>query len=390
MGIIDAAAGAMSGILGGGVLRPNFRIIYQGKDITADFAPQVLGVSYIDKRHGEADEASLNLQNSDGRWLEAWAPADGDVFQLYYGYAGNQVYAGEFSVDEWSVSGDAGGDKVEIKGLAAPKTKALRTPNTVAYEKTSLAEIVGKIAAKHGLEQEGAIEDISFDRITQNGERDLEFLKRLADDYGHYFTVKGKKLVFTSRNGLRARPPIMVISRIAQAGQMLKSYSLRKADHMAAQKAEVSYQHPQRKALVGAKAGSADDLGIMTASGDIMKVDVRVENEGQAKRVATSRLDSKNAQKWSGELELVGSPQLCAGAVVELADFGVFNGSWLITTSEHHIERSGYETKITIEKASDKNISDGKQARTVKSGRTAKDAGAEDLGVINAKGEISK
>lgn len=387
----------MTGSAAGGVLKPAFRVIYQGVDITGGFAPMVLGVRYTDRRHGEADEATLNLQNSDGRWLNAWAPADGDVFQLFYGYADSQVYAGEFTVDEWSVSGDTSGDTVEIKGLAASSRQELRTANTAAYEKMKLSEIVRKIADRHGLRVEGAIEDISFERITQHGERDLEFLKRLADDYGHYFSVRGRMLVFTSRDGLRARPPVMVISRtggyspfLPAARQMLKSYELRKADHVAAKKAEVRFQNPRRKALVGQEVSSADDLGIVTASGDIMKIDVRVEDESQARRVAKSRLDARNAQKWSGRLVLAGSPRLVAGAVVELGGFGVFDGRWMIKQSEHTIRRSGYETHIEIEKASDKNIADGKAVKTVKKGRTAEDSGIEDVGVIDAGGKITR
>jgi len=76
--------------------------------------------------------------------------------------------------------------------------------------------------------------------------------------------------------------------------------------------------------------------------------------------------------------------------VVKLANFGVFDGEWLIAQSEHRIERSGYETNIEIEKASAKNIADGKAARTVKSGESAKDDGIEDLGVIDKEGHITK
>lgn len=377
------------------IRKPAFFVKYQFLDVTAEFGGYTTEIDYTDNRHGESDECQLTMHNSDGQWMGAYAPSDGDVMEVWYGYADEQVFAGRFTVDEWSVSGDSGGDTITIKALATPKTDALRTPNTVAYEDQNLSDIVDKIATKHNLEVEGEIEDIHFDRVTQNDERDLEFLKRLADDYGHYFSVKGKTLVFTSRDGLRARDPVFTIDRIAHIGQLLKSYELSFADHKAAKKAQVKYSHPRRKSLVGAEASSVDDLGLVTESGDVVKLDVRVENEEQAKRLAKSRLDKKNAQKITGSLTLVGLPTLVAGAVIELTSFGVFDGRYLIVKSEHKQNRSGYETTIELEHATGKNIKDGKaiKKKAKKKGNSAKPLitdGVDDLGEVKADGSIVK
>ncbi|UXN07507.1 phage late control D family protein [Bartonella sp. HY761] len=379
------------------VREPSFVVKYQGMDVSAEFGGYTTSITYTDKRHGESDECSLKMQNADGKWLGEYAPQDGDTMEVWYGYSDELVYAGKFTIDEWSVSGDSGGDTIEIKGLSAPKTQSLRTKNTKAFETQSLSDIVQKIAKAHGLKVEGEIEDIKLERVTQHGERDLEFLKRLADDYGHYFTVKGNILVFTSRDGLRARDPIYVVDRLAEAAQMLKSYDLSFSDHKAAQKAEVKYSHPQRKALVGQEASSVDDLGVVTSSGDVMKIDVRVENEEQAKRVAKSRLDAKNAQKITGTLNMVGVPTIVAGAVIELKNFGVFDGRYLVVQSEHNSSRSGYEMSADIERATGKNIEDGKKvknsAKTKKSGNSASasnssTSGVDFLGTVQGDGSV--
>lgn len=372
---------------------PAFIVKYQGMDVTAQFGGYTTAITYTDKRHGESDECQLDMHNASGEWMGIYAPQDGDKMQVWYGYSDELVFAGEFTIDEWTVTGDSNGDKISIKGLAAPKTQALRTKNTTAFEEQSLSEIVQKIAAKHGLQVEGEIEDLKFQRITQNGERDLEFLKRLADDYGHYFTVKGNNLVFTSRDGLRAREPVFKVDRIADVGQLLKSYDLSFADHKAAKKAEVKFEHPRRKALVGAEASSADDLGVVTSSGDVMKLNVRVEDEEQAKRIAKSRLDQKNAQKVTGTLDLVGTPTAVAGSVIVLKNFGLFDGRYLIVESEHKSERSGYSTSIQIERATDKNIQDGKKIKkkAKKSGNAANSSdGVDDLGIVHADGSVTQ
>lgn len=372
---------------------PKFRLIYEGRDISADLAMWPTSIVYTDRRHGESDEVTVAVHNSTGDWLDAWKPEAGHKFSLDFGNEGLLVPAGEFTVDEHSARGDARGESVDFKGLSAPKNKSLRTTKHKAYEQQSLKQIVEKIAGEHGLKVEGEIDDIEFERITQDGKRDLEFLRELADDYGHYFTVKGSTLVFTSRDGLRARTPVRTIDRVQEFGQELLSYELRDADHEAASKAEVRYHHSRRKKVVSGDSSSTDDLGVMTSSGDVVKLDVRVENPEQAKRVAKSRLDKQNAPKEGGRLQLVGDPLLIAGQVIELTSFGKYSGRYLIASSTHEFRRSGYQTHIDIERITDKQRAAGDALRQRASGAkkaAGKDGGADNLGVMGADGIIRK
>ena len=374
---------------------PSFKLTYQGRDITAEFSQWPTDITYTDHHHGQADEVSVTVHNTNGAWLDIWEPQEGDVFALDYGYEDAPLEpAGEFTVDEDGADGDAGGDTADFRGLAAPKTKELRTEKHKAYEKQSLSEIVGKIAGEHGFQLEGEIEDLDYERITQNGERDLAFLKRLAEETGHFFTVKGQKLVFTSRNALRAAEPVRTFDRVTDFRQTLTRYSLRNADHVAATKAEVRYLHPRRKKVIKGDASSADDLGLMTNSGDVVKLDVRVEDEAQAERLAKSKLDQKNSPKYSGTLYMVGDPQIVAGVVIALTSFGNKSGKYLVTQSTHRMVRGGYTTSVEIEGLTDKQASDGKAAsassKTKKSGASAatSNSSGTSLGVMGADGVI--
>ena len=334
------------------IREPAFRLIYMGKDVTSDFATWPTSISYTDNVDGESDEATVTVHNTGGEWIGPWAPEAGDTFDLYYGYADLLVPAGTFTVDETSAAGDSSGDTVDFKGLSAPKTEALRTGRHQDYEDTSLSDIVNEVAGRHGLSVRGPIEDLRFERLTQDGLSDTQFLMQLARDYGHYFTIKGSEVLFLTREGLRQQAPVRIIDRLADVGNALKSYSLRDADHEAAKKAEVKYLHPRRKELVGAES-SAESQGLKTASGDIIKLDVRVEDEAQAERLADSALDTQNAKKRTGTMTLVGDPILVAGSTVQLVNFGKYDGRWLIKPSKHTQVRGGYETEITIEYAGD-------------------------------------
>ena len=82
------------------------------------------------------------------------------------------------------------------KAIATGITKSLRQNNSVAYENKNLKQIVNEIADKHGYTLIGEISDIRIDRITQNKERDLTFLKTLAEQYGYIFKITDNQLVF--------------------------------------------------------------------------------------------------------------------------------------------------------------------------------------------------
>lgn len=377
------------------IREPHCRLVYEGRDITDDLAMWPTSIGYTDKLHGESDEARITVHNSDLRWLDEWAPNGGDRFTLDYGYRDELVPAGQFVVDEVEAEGDAAGDKLTFKGLSAPKTQSLRTPRHAAYEDQDLSQIVDKIARQHGFTVTGEIEDIHFDRVTQNGERDLEFLRRLADDYGHYFSARGDQVVFMSRDALRSMEPVRTIDLPTHKGQLLKRYRLRLADHAGAARAEVRYLHARRKKVISGDATSVEDMGLVTASGDVIKTEVRVENDEQARRVARSRLDSRNSKIRTGEMTLVGDPRLVAGVVIALTGFGIFNGRWIVTGSSHPFARSGYETGISIEAVTDKQRSDGSggAARRKKKGKSASSSssnGVVDMGRVNADGSVTK
>ncbi len=77
----------------------------------------------------------MELDDTDGRWLDKWYPGKGDTLTLKMGYQGEKLLScGTFSIDEIEVSSPA--SVVSIRGVAtsvnsAPGLKpvvVLRTP----------------------------------------------------------------------------------------------------------------------------------------------------------------------------------------------------------------------------------------------------------------------
>lgn len=317
---------------------PYFALIYRGVDISSELDPMTTDVSYTDHHHGEVDEIDVTVQDKDGRWKGSWKPEAGDRMSLIiYDGLGGVLPCGEFELDEPDAQGDRGGDRMVMRGLAAPVTKDLRTQKTRAFEKQSLRAIVSRVAGAAGLSIEGDIENLQFERVTQRRERDLEFLTRLAEDTGHYFSVRGSRAVFTSFRSVDGRAAALTVSH-TMIGTRLVSYALREQTHDTYSSAKVGYLDRDRKEPV-----TADEQDAKVKTGDVLKVSgERVESPANARALAKSRLHYANRKRRSGSIEMVGTVDLVAGVVIEMADFGQYSGRYLVDKSTHTMTRGGY------------------------------------------------
>lgn len=321
---------------------PFFRIVYKGIDISSEVAPHLISCTYIDKVHGEADEIEVTVQDKDGLWRGPWCPEHGDKVQLWIGYKGGVIVpCGEFEIDEPAPKMGRGGDTFSFRGVSAPVSKSLRTAKTKGYENKSLKQIADEVAGQHGLTVQGTPPDVTFQRQTQRRERDLEFLSRLADEYGAYFSVRGSMLVFTKREELHEREPVFTLR--AESDDYI-SCDLKRASHKTYSKAKLSYFEGNEKKKIEVEVEDGK-----VKNGDTLKLDDRVENEGQARQRAKAQLEKENLKRLTGNALLVGNPLLLAGQIIALdPGFGRWATNYVVKQSRHHLTRSGYTTNIEM------------------------------------------
>ena len=207
-------SGLFSGSLNSGnthpVTLPDVLIKYEQKDITSDIRPYFLSLSYTDYLEGQSDEIQLELEDVDGRWLRTWYPNQGDKLALQLGdqFTG-MVKLGEFEIAEIEYRHPP--SVVSLKALSTGISHASRTLKPKAYEHTTLANIVRLVARRLKLSVTGEIADIKIERITQYQERDVEFLARLAREYGHSFKIVGRTLVFTRNDKLAEQKAVGIL-----------------------------------------------------------------------------------------------------------------------------------------------------------------------------------
>lgn len=336
---------------------PTFVLTYNKHDITTDLTPFKLSVSYTDNLDGdESDSIELSLEDTDGRWWDAWYPVMGDQINLKIGYEGQPLRdCGDFEIDEIEIDGPP--SQVRIRALAASVMKDLRTHQGKGYEDTTLADIARAVAARHKLTLVGEIEAIPIKRVTQLHEEDMKFLKRLAREYGYAFNVRGDKLTFYRLDELRAAQSILVI----KIGDLSK-YSFRDKVKGTPKKSTVAYHDPKTKAVVAYDVGS-DDQVVSKPSADSLKLNTRVESKHQAHAKAKAAINHANDEATTATLNLWGNTKLVSGINAELEGFGKFSGRYQVARSKHDLSRgSGYTTEIEVRRVeikSDKNSKNG-------------------------------
>lgn len=325
------------------VPQPAFRLWYRGVDIASEIMPHLIACIYTDKLEDASDEIDVRVQDKDGLWRGPWCPDESDKLDLEIAanVTGPYVPSGTFELDDPNGNVGRKGDDFSFRGQAAPISKALRTEKTKAFEKQSLAQIAGKIASDHGLTIVGKPPNITFDRITQRRERDLQFLSRLASNYGCYFSVRGGQLIFMPRDEVHARAPVRIID-VDDPGLITASF--KKGAHKTYSKAKASYFDGKQKKNITVEI---EDKSVKT--GDTLKIDDRVENEGQARLRAKSGLQKENLKKKTMTMIMVGDPYLVAGQTIMAGPgFGKWAGKYVVQESRHELTRKGYITSLEI------------------------------------------
>lgn len=326
---------------------PDFSMLYEKTNITADIEPHLLELTYTDNLEGESDELTVAFEDISGKWIRQWYPTQGDKLKAAIGYKGAQLTdIGAFEIDE--VEYNYHPSYIQIKALSTGIAKANRTLKPKAYENTTLKQIVGIIAGRLKLKMVGTIKHIPVKRATQYQERDVEFLARLAREYHHSFKIVGDQLVFTDKDELGKSEAVVSLEE-----KDTISISLRDRIKDTAKEVDVSGYDANGKKVIKkrkkAKALRENMKQAQSASGDTLKVVTRGETQEQIDARADAALAEQNDDQTAGNITVIGNPKLVAGSTLALRNLGIFSGKYLIKSSRHSIVRGGgYTTSLEV------------------------------------------
>jgi phage protein D len=335
--------------------RAKLTLLYNGTNISEDVTADLDAAVWTDKSGGEADEISVNLHNTHGRWSDEWLPAKGAKLtasievQNWDGDGNTAVLpCGTFEIDQIDVSGGDGGSKVSIKGISVPITsKARGSKKTKAWEDMRLSLIAAEIAGKAGLELYFDLEnDPLYRREDQIEETDLGFLQGLCDDAGAVLKVSHEKIVIFGQGRREAEDAILVITP-----RMIASWSFSSRASRVYKAARVEYHDPETDEDFGFDVdGDLADLSGEDENDRVMVINQRVKSQAEAETLARSSLRGANKTEVTGSFSCMGDVRLVAGVNVQMQGFGKFDGKYVIDTVTHSIGNK-YGVSVQIRRA---------------------------------------
>ena len=319
-------------------MRPMFRIVADGGDITRMINDRLLLLRTSDKPGMESDEFELRIDDRDGA---VTLPARGASIEIYLGYAGSTLSReGRYVVDEIEVSGPP--DTLVIRGKASDMRGSGKTTRSGSWVGDSLATIVSTVARRNGWEPACTVATI-VPRADQLGESDFNFITRLARQHDCTAKVADGKLIVMSRQGsVTASGKTLGVATVNKSD--VSRYSFRLGDRSTHKAVSTKYQDKATGKLAVVNLNnddSPDGLPPVHADRHIHP------NKTAAEQAAKARLAAFNRSTAGVRLEMPGRSDLFAERMINAQGFkDGLDGEYLVDSREQVFTQSGWSTTI--------------------------------------------
>lgn len=179
-------------------------------------------------------------------------------------------------------------------------------------------------------------------KVVQDEETDYGFLSRLAernDDGQGPFEAFARRNTFYFRAPADDATPTLSLGY----GDSLQSFEPRTKDAPDVETVEVRHwNQKQRKTIVG----SADYDGPGSGK-QVVRQPVRSTEE--AETVARAKLTQKARERFTGQAETIGLPEIAIGTTIELTGLGDrYSRTYYITDTKHRMSTRGYTTSFDV------------------------------------------
>lgn len=331
------------------------QISFAGKDITADITPFLSAMTYTDQEENETDELQIDLNDRNGTWLGGWldAASSGNgvcdiaisaviVRKNWNGDGKDDVLdCGTFELADVDYSGAP--NTLSLKATALPYSAEIQqTEKSKAWESYNLSGIASEMAGKNGMScMYLATGDPFYQRVEQYKCTDIKFLQHLCHEAGISLKATNKMLVLFDQSDYEGKSGVLTIKRGGGNYEGNPKLHIGKAD-VQYKSCTVSYVDPASGKCISGTYTDSKAGGKQT-----LKVTAKVSSATEAKELAQKCLRLHNKSERTAEFTLPGNTGLVAGLTVNLEDWGVWSGKYIIKTAVHKLG-TGYKTKITL------------------------------------------
>jgi len=326
---------------------------YNGVDISRDIAPFLLSFSYTDHAGASLDEIGIELQAIDELWGGKWFPQEGDsvsaeIVAEGWDGGGSQTRApmqcGTFELCDIDVDGPP--ERVSLKCVSAPLGSGLRRQRKhKSWENTRLRAICADIAAGAGLSLlYDTTVDPLYSRKDQQYQSDLAFLEDFCARNGLRLKISTDRLIVFSEAEYEQRAPVFSIDK---ADGLFTGYGFQSSLAESYRACELTYSDAEGKGGYSATFTPPD----AQATGEVLRINERVESQAEADRRARTALREKNRAANRASFTLPFNPRIVGAATGTLLNWRPrYNGEYMVDSVTHTVG-AGATSSVELHKA---------------------------------------
>lgn len=337
---------------------PDFAVTIEGVPLIAPILKSILSVSVTQYASGTS---SFSMQINDPTFqlsdIAQGIFSEGKRVEIFMGYVGRtqSMIKGEISAVSVELE-ESGGLTLSVQGFDRLHSATRGTPYRKFRVGQTDSEIVAEIASNLQLTPSVDVTKPRTDQQTQNNQKDLEYLEKLAEANEFYLWADGDVLNFKKERSkqqttvTRGRDLISFWSRLSTSGQVGNI--------------EVRGTNPSQKTFVTATAESGQNPAFLSKLSITGQMQVNTNGAGKTKRViypgvcissideaknlAEAMMNTQHRDLLEANGSAVGNPELCAGGLLILENMGRFSGVYVIKAATHEIGASGYRTSFEL------------------------------------------
>ncbi|MBH3365068.1 phage late control D family protein [Pseudomonas sp. URMO17WK12:I11] len=319
-------------------MKPQFRIVADGRDITALINDRLLLLRTLDKPGMDSDEFELRVDDRD---QAVTLPKRGANIEAFMGYEGQALARlGSYRVDQVEVTGPP--DTITLRGKASDMRGSGKTTRSGSWENVPLAQIVSDLAARNGWKP-GCTVQTKVARVDQRNESDFNFITRLARQYDCTAKVGDGQLLVMPRQG-GSTPGGKAFGAVTIQRSDVNRYSFRLGDRTTQKAVKTQHQDKKTGALRVVELGNDEAPEGLPA----VHTDRHIyPDKGAAEQAAKARLAAFNRSTAGVRLEMLGRTDLFAERSINAQGFkSGLDGEYLVDSVEQVFMPSGWSTTV--------------------------------------------
>lgn len=252
---------------------------------------------------------------------------------------------GQFELDNVTVDGPP--NTVTIKATSLSYTNAIRqTEKSKSWENVTLSQILEFITKKSGMGYMFiSSKNPKYTRVEQYRQSDIAFLSRLCHNAGCSLKVTSNIVVIFDQAEFEQNPKIKTI----RFGEEYTKYRLTTNENDNYTSCRVYCTKPSGEVITATVY--VEDYKEDDNNNQCLEIRQNVDSIAEAENLAYKMLRLHNKYEFEASFTFPGDPELTAGSVVVLENFGAWNGRYVIKQAKHTLSHSGYSTKISLRKA---------------------------------------